>query len=134
MDRRLPFVNFARRYYISALHGSGVGLLYRAIDEAYESASRDISTAQLTKVLEQAVQDHQPPLVKGRRVRLRYAHLGGHHPMVILIHGKQTESLPQSYQRYLMNYFRQAFRLVGVPLLIKFKSDHNPYADDEGGH
>jgi GTP-binding protein len=134
IDRRLPFVNFARRYYISALHGSGVGLLYRAIDEAYESASRDISTAQLTKVLEQAVQDHQPPLVKGRRVRLRYAHLGGHHPMVILVHGKQTESLPQSYQRYLMNYFRQAFRLVGVPLLIKFKSDHNPYADDEAGH
>lgn len=131
IDRRLPFVNFARRYYISALHGSGVGMLYRAIDEAYECASRDISTSQLTRVLEKAVQDHQPPLVQGRRVRLRYAHLGGHHPMVIVIHGKQTKALPLSYQKYLGNYFRRAFQLVGIPVLMRFKSDRNPYVDKQ---
>lgn len=131
IDRRMPFVNFARRYYISALHGSGVGMLYRAIDEAYECGSRDISTSQLTKVLERAVQDHQPPLVQGRRVRLRYAHLGGHHPMVIVVHGKQTKALPLSYQKYLSNYFRRAFQLVGIPLLMRFKSDRNPFVDSE---
>lgn len=131
IERRLPFVNFARRYYISALHGSGVGMLYRAIDEAFASASKDITTAQLTKVLEQAVEDHQPPLVRGRRVRLRYAHMVGHHPMVILVHGKQTDELPLSYKRYLINYFRKAFELVGTPVLLRFKSDFNPYAENE---
>ncbi len=127
IDRRFNFVSFARRYFISALHGTGVGKLYHAIDEAYVCATKQLSTSKLTKVLEKAVADHQPPLVRGRRVRLRYAHLGGHHPMLIVIHGKQTESLPQSYQRYLANYFRKAFNLVGIPLQIRFKSDVNPY-------
>jgi GTPase len=130
IDRRLMFVDFARRYFISALHGSGVGLLYRAIDEAYASASRHINTGQLTKVLEQAVKDHQPPLVRGRRVKLRLAHMGGHHPMIVIIHGKQTAELPLSYKRYLSNYFRKAFKFVGVPLMMRFKSDVNPYSSN----
>ncbi len=127
IDRRLPFVDFARRYFISALHGSGVGLLYRAIDEAYACASQSLSTAQLSRVLEKAVEDHQPPLVRGRRVKLRFAHLGGHHPMIILVHGKQTDALPLSYKKYLVNYFRKAFDLVGIPLLLRFRNDNNPY-------
>jgi len=128
MDRRLPFVSFARRYFISALHGSGVGLLYRAIDEAYAAASQTITTSELTKALEKAVVDHEPPLVRGRRVKLRYAHLGGHHPMIVLVHGKQTDALPLSYKRYLTNYLRRAFNLVGVPLIVRFRTDRNPYA------
>lgn len=127
IERRLPFVDFARRYFISALHGTGVGKLYHAIQEAYGSASREISTAQLTKALEKAVKQHEPPLVKGHRVKLRYAHLGGHHPMLIVVHGKQVTALPKSYQKYLSNYFRKTFNLVGVPVIIKFKADLNPY-------
>ncbi len=129
MDRKLPFVNFARRYYISALHGSGVGQLYRAIHEAYQSAHVELSTAQLTKTLEKAVEDHQPPLVKGRRVRLRYAHLGGHRPLTIIVHGKQTDALPDSYRRYLANYFQKTYDLIGVPIDIKMKTDANPYEE-----
>lgn len=127
IERRLPFAGFARRYFISALHGSGVGLLYKAINEAYECASREISTAQLTKTLEKAVADHQPPMVRGRRVKLRFAHLGGHHPMVIMIHGKQTDALPSSYKKYLAGYLRKALDLVGIPLVVRFKNDVNPY-------
>lgn len=127
IDRRLPFADFARRYFISALHGTGVGKLYHAVREAYESASREISTGQLTKALEKAVAEHEPPLVRGRRARLRYAHLGGHHPMVIIVHGKQVTALPQSYQKYLANHFRKTFNLLGVPVIVKFKLDKNPY-------
>ena len=128
VDRKLVFLDFARRYYISALHGSGVGKLYHAIDEAYESASRVINTATVTKVLMQAVEDHQPPLVGGRRVKLRYAHIGEHHPLTLAVHGKQVEALPGSYKRYLSSYFRKAFKLVGVPVIINYRNDYNPYA------
>lgn len=127
VDRKLPFADFARRYYLSALHGSGVGKLYHAIDETYEAASQTIATPQLTRALEAAVTAHQPPLVNGRRIKLRYAHLGGHHPMIFIIHGKQVTRLPDSYKRFLNNHFRKTFNLVGVPLIIKFLNDDNPY-------
>lgn len=127
MDLRLSFVDFARRYFISALHGSGVGKLYPAIEEAYESSIKKITTSDLTNALAKAIENHPPPLVHGRRIRLRYAHIGGHHPLLIIIHGKQVKSLPNSYRRYLSNYFRETFRLVGVPIILKFKSDVNPY-------
>lgn len=127
IDRRLAFVSFARRYMISALHGTGVGELYRAIDEAYASSTQELPTPVLTQVLEQAIFDHQPPLVSGRRIRLRYAHLGGHHPLVIVVHGKQIESLPDSYRRYLAAYFRKSFNLVGIPVRIQFVNDKNPF-------
>ncbi len=126
-DRRLRFVTFVRRYTISALHGSGVGKLYHAIDEAHASATRNFSTAELTRTLEKAVEEHQPPLVKGRRIKLRYAHCGGHDPLLIVIHGKQVAVLPGSYQRYLASYFRSKFDLIGVPVIVKFKADVNPY-------
>lgn len=128
VDRKLIFVDYARRYTISALHGTGVGKLYPAVNEAYASSIKQISTAQLTNALNKALATHQPPLVKGRRIRLRYAHIGGHDPLEIVIHGKQTDALPGSYRRYLSKYFRKTFDLPGIPVLIKFKSDNNPYA------
>ncbi|MCH9769744.1 MAG: ribosome biogenesis GTPase Der [Gammaproteobacteria bacterium] len=127
IDQRLDFVSFARRYFISALHGSGVGKLYPAIIEAYQASSQTFSTSELTKTLQQVVQQHQPPMVRGRRIRLRLAHLGGHDPLVLVIHGKQTEALPADYRRYLVNFFRKRFNLIGVPILLQLKSDANPY-------
>ena len=101
---------YARRYFISALHGSGVGKLCHAIDEAYAAANKELSTSKLAKPLK-ATNDHQPPLVGGRRVKCRYAHLGGHNPLLIVVHGKQVESLPGSYKRYLAKFFRSHFDL-----------------------
>ncbi len=129
VDRRLEFIDFARRYYISALHGTGVGDLFRAVQEAYESLHVQVTTPDATKLLERAQHTHQPPLVRGRRVKPRFAHVGGHYPLTIVIHGKQVESLPGSYKGYLENYYRKALKLVGVPILISFKNDDNPYAD-----
>lgn len=129
LRRRLEFVDYARRYFISALHGSGVGNLYRAIMEAYQSATQSLSTAMLTQALLKATTAHQPPLSKGRRIRLRLAHLGSQLPLVIVVHGKQTAHLPLSYHRYLANFFRNYFNLVGIPILLRFKSDANPFVD-----
>ncbi|MGB5397243.1 MAG: ribosome biogenesis GTPase Der [Gammaproteobacteria bacterium] len=129
IDKQLGFINFAEVFFISALHGSNVGKLYAAIDRAYAAAMLDMSTPELTRLLEKAVEAHQPPLVRGRRIKLRYAHQGGSNPPRIIIHGNQTQLMPPSYERYLMNYFRQALNSVGTPIKIEFKSGDNPFAD-----
>ncbi len=129
LNRRLSFVSYAKIHFISALHGTGVGDLFRFIDQAYRSSMKKISTPEATRILEQAVFDHQPPMVGGRRIKLRYAHVGGHNPPIIVIHGTQTKSLPLSYIRYLENYYRDALKLVGTPIRIQLKTSENPYKD-----
>jgi GTP-binding protein len=128
LERRLPFLDFAQIEFISALHGSGVGLLLEAADRAFESAMRTLPTPLLTRLLEDAVQEHQPPLARGRRIKLRYAHQGGRNPPIIVIHGNQTADLPDSYRRYLINRFRKALRLHGTPMRLELKSGDNPFA------
>ena len=127
LERRLPFLDFAERINISALHGTAVGDLLPAAGRAVEAALRDMPTTALTNELEAAVTAHPPPLVRGRRIRLRYAHQGGRNPPVIVIHGNQTERLPEAYRRYLVNRFRKAFRLKGTPVRLSFKTSDNPY-------
>jgi GTP-binding protein len=127
LDRRLPFLDFAERITISALHGTAVGDLLPAVERACKAAMSDLSTTELTRELESAVTAHPPPLVRGRRIRLRYAHQGGRNPPVIVIHGNQTERVPEAYRRYLINRFRKAFKLRGTPVRLSFKTSENPY-------
>jgi len=127
LERRLPFLDFAERITISALHGTAVGDLLPAVERAYKAAMRNMSTTELTNELEAAVMAHSPPLVRGRRIKLRYAHQGGRNPPVIVIHGNQTERLPEAYRRYLINRFRKAFKLKGTPVRLAFKTGKNPY-------
>lgn len=129
LERRLPFLDFAERITISALHGTAVGDLLPAVERAYAAATRDMSTTELTRELEAAVIAHPPPLVRGRRIRLRYAHQGGRNPPVIVIHGNQTDKLPEAYRRYLINRYRKAFKLKGTPVRLSFKTGDNPYKD-----
>ncbi|RDI44802.1 ribosome biogenesis GTPase Der [Aquicella lusitana] len=128
IDRHLDFVRFARVHFISALHGSGVGNLFDSIDEAYESATKKLSTPILTRLLEKALVTHSPPLVHGHRVKLRYAHPGGHNPPTIVIHGNRVNALPDSYKRFLANYFQTKLKLYGTPVKVEFKSSENPFA------
>ena len=129
LERRLQFVEYAKVHFISALHGTGVGGLFNSIKQAYRSACIHMSTSQITDLLQQAVEAHPPPLVRGRRIKLRYAHMGGHNPPLIVIHGNQTDALPQSYQRYLENFYRKALRLVGTPIRIECRTQENPFKD-----
>jgi len=127
LELKLPFLGFASTLFISALHGTAVGELYEEICHAHASAMRDLSTPELTDILEQAVQAHQPPMVRGRRIKLRYAHQGGRNPPVIVVHGNQAERVPEAYRRYLVNAFRKALRLSGTPIRIEFRTGSNPY-------
>jgi GTP-binding protein len=131
IHRRFTFVDFARIHFISALNGTGVGGLYRSIHAAYNSARKKLTTNRLTQVLQDAVADHAPPMVNGRRIKLRYAHAGGKNPPTIVIHGKQSEKLPNHYGRYLEKTFRKNLKLVGTPVRIELRNDDNPYVKGE---
>lgn len=127
MQRKLPFLNFASWMFVSALHGSGVGLLLNKVDQAYRNAMRDLSTPEINRILEDCLMEHQPPLVKGRRIKMRYAHQGGKNPPIIVIHGNQVDATPNAYRRYLMNRFRKVFDFACTPLRIEFKTGTNPF-------
>jgi GTP-binding protein len=131
--RRFSFVDFAAIHFISAKYGTGVGDLYKSIHAAYDSAKRQLSTNVLTRVLQDACVDHSPPMVNNRRIKLRYAHAGGQNPPIIVIHGKQTEKLPESYKRYLEKTFRTVLKLEGTPIRIELRSDDNPFIEHEKG-
>lgn len=127
LDRRLRFVDYATYHFISALHGTGVGDLFGLVKKAYHAATKPLSTPQLTQLLQLAVQQHAPPIVKGHRIKLRYAHVGGYNPPIIVIHGTQTNALPGSYQRYLANFFRDKLKLAGTPIQLQLRNSDNPY-------
>lgn len=128
LERRLRFVDFADFHFISALHGSGVGTLFGSIDAAYAAAMRPLGTSHLTRILEDAIADHPPPMVGGRRIKLRYAHAGGRNPPRIIVHGNQTDKVPDSYKRYLEKVYSRVLEMTGTPLKVEFRSSDNPFA------
>ena len=125
--RRFAFAPFCPVCRISALHGTGLAELMRRVDACHRSAFTKLTASALTRELERAVEQTSPPLVRGRRIKLRYAHQGGSNPPVIVVHGNQTELVPASYRRYLAGRFRAAFALVGTPLRIEFRTGENPF-------
>ena len=127
LEVKLPFLDFADKHFISALHGTGVGHLYKSVHEAYDSAMLDVSTSRMTRMLQTATDAHQLPVVAARRIKLRYAHQGGNNPFTVIIHGNQTNRIPGSYKRYLMNYFRDTLKLKGTQVRIEFKTGDNPF-------
>jgi len=128
LERRVEFLRFTRIHFISALHGSGVGELFKSIDRAHLSAFVNLATPKLTRLLELAVTQHAPPMHGGRRIKLRYAHQGGVNPPIIVVHGRQADKVPQSYHRFLSNWFMKQLRLFGTPLRLEFREGDNPFA------
>ena len=128
INRRLIFLKgYVDIHFISALHGSNVERLFSSLKNAYKSATKKISTPELNQVLKMATQDHVPPMSGKSRIKLKYGHMGGHNPPIIVIHGNQVNSLPCSYKRYLEKFFRDAFNLIGTPIHFEFKQSENPY-------
>jgi GTPase len=128
IEQRITFADFAPLHFISARHGSGVGELFDSVKKVYAAATSELATPELTRVLEAAIESHPPPVINGRRIRLRYAHQGGRNPPVIVIHGNQTDHVPEAYRRYLVNVYRKAFKLFGTPIRVEFKAGENPHA------
>ncbi|HSH54936.1 MAG TPA: ribosome biogenesis GTPase Der [Methylotenera sp.] len=131
IDRKLMFLDFAEFHYISALRKKGLPELFGSVDVAYKAAFAKLSTPQLTRVLIDALQQHQPPISKGIRPKLRYAHQGGSNPPIVVIHGNHVDGVKDAYTRFLEKTFRRTFQLSGTPLRVQYKQGANPFAEDE---
>jgi GTP-binding protein len=129
LERKLSFIDWAEAVRISALHGSGLRELFKAIHRAHASATRKFSTADVTKALEIAYETNPPPVVRGHVAKLRFAHPGGENPPTFIVHGTRLRTLSDTYRRYLENFFRKRFKLVGTPVRFVFKEGENPYKD-----
>ncbi|MDG2524119.1 ribosome biogenesis GTPase Der [Stenotrophomonas sp. HITSZ_GD] len=127
LSRKLSFVNWAEAVRISAKHGSGLRELFRAIHRAHASATKEFSTAEVNKTLEVAYETNPPPSIRGHVSKLRYVHPGGSNPPTFIVHGTRLKVLPDSYKRYLENFFRKRFKLVGTPVRFIFREGANPY-------
>jgi GTPase len=125
---QLHFMFFVPIVPISATTGYGVNALMREVDRVYVAQKRQHTTSKLTRVLEQALANHPPPYVQGRRVNLRFAHPKENNALHIVIRGKQTQALPLSYRRYLVHFFYHALGHVGSKMKIEWINDENPYA------
>jgi GTP-binding protein len=128
LDRRLDFLAFARLHFISAREGRGIGGLMKSVDSAYLAAMAKLPTPKLTRALQAAVIQQQPPRAGYGRPKLRYAHQGGSNPPRIIVHGTALEHVPETYRRYLERFMRRVFQLEGTPLKVEFRSGRNPYA------
>ncbi len=128
IERKLPFLGFAKFLYVSALKGQGIVPMLKAVDGAYAAAMTKLATPKLTRLLLDATLKQQPPRHGGFRPKMRYAHQGGMNPPIIVVHGSALDHVPASYVRYLERSFLEAFKLQGTPLRIQFKSSHNPFA------
>lgn len=128
LNQRLAFIDFTRVHFISALHGSGISNMFKSVNEAYQGATNRVSTALLTRIMRMAVNEHQPQLVRRRRIKLKYAHAGGYNPPIVVIHGTQVKDLSDSYKRYLSNYFLRSLKIMGTPVRIQFNEIANPFS------
>ena len=129
IDRKLKFLDFAKFHYISALRKKGLPELFVSVDGAFKAAMAKLATPQLTRVLIDAIAQHQPPVTRGTRPKLKYAHQGGMNPPIVVVHGSHVDGIKDSYKRFLEGVFRKTFQLTGTPLRVQFKQGENPFAE-----
>jgi GTP-binding protein len=130
IDRKLDFLSFAETKFISALKGTGINHLMKAVDTAYAAATAKLSTPRLTRALQEAVEKQEPKRKGSTRPKMRYAHQGGQNPPIIVIHGNALDGITEPYKRYLEKHFRDTFDLIGTPLRIELRSGKNPFAKE----
>lgn len=129
VERKLPFLSFSKPHFISALQKINLNALFPAIDRAYASARKVFPTPVLNRALARAIEATPPPVVRGRRIKPKFAHQGGRNPPLVVIHGNMVEETPDAYRRYLENVFRKTFKLEGTPVRIEFKQGENPFKE-----
>ncbi|GGZ56404.1 GTPase Der [Lysobacter xinjiangensis] len=127
LSRKLGFVDWAEAVRISAKHGSGLRELFAAIHRAHASATKEFSTSEVTRAVEIAYETNPPPTVRGHVAKMRFAHPAGSNPPTFVVHGTRLRTLSDTYRRYLENFFRKRFKLVGTPVRFVFKEGANPY-------
>ncbi len=124
---KLAFLAYPEIICISALHGSNIVAVMPAARRAYDSAMVSIATSSLNRTLANALTKTPPPMHNQRPVRLKFAHQAGKNPPLVVIHGNQANTIPDSYRRYLSRYFAQAYNLTGTPVQIIPRVTENPF-------
>jgi GTP-binding protein len=127
-ERLLPQLRGISLVPISATKGSGLDELMEAILAADAMWRRRLPTADLNRWLNDAIAEHSPPAVSGRRVKLRYITQPKARPPTFVVFCSRPEALPAAYQRYLINGLRQTFGLHGTPIRLILRKGDNPYA------
>ncbi len=127
LERKLQFLDFADFHNISARHGTGIKKVLASVDVAFKAAMAKLSTPKLTRALQAAVEQQQPPMNGRFRPKMRYAHQGGSNPPILVIHGSGLDAVKAPYKRYLEGQFQKVFKLKGTPLRIEFRSSVNPF-------
>jgi GTP-binding protein len=127
LERKLQFLDFAEFHEMSALKGTGIKPLLKSVDVAFAAAMAKLSTPKLTRALQAAIVQQQPPMNGRFRPKMRYAHQGGSNPPIVVIHGSGLADVKTPYKRYLEHQFQKVFKLKGTPLRIEFKSHVNPF-------
>ncbi|PIE45721.1 MAG: ribosome biogenesis GTPase Der [Gammaproteobacteria bacterium] len=127
IERKLGFIDYVKIHFISALHGTGIRDVLASVRQAYAASFVDLSANQLTRQLQELMYKHQPALVRGYAVKMRYAHQGGKNPPIIVIHGSRLSHVQPAYLRYLEKGMREAFGLYGTPIRFQLKESDNPY-------
>jgi len=112
---------------VSALTGAGMDRLLPAVRRAHAVWNTRVSTGELNRWFEQALARHPPPLVDGRRLKLRYVTEAKARPPTFVVFGTRAERIPEDYRRYLVNSLREAFALPGVPIRLELRGTKNPF-------
>ncbi len=116
---------------LSAETGEGIAKLFPAIRATYEKWNMRVPTSALNRWFENALERLPPPMVEGRRLKLRYITQIKARPPTFALFGTRAEQVPETYQRYLVNSFREVFDMPGVPIRIYLRGTENPYADQK---
>lgn len=127
IDRKFGHMGNIPIEFISAKYAKGMDVIMPLVDKLYESAMTDMGTGQINRVLHDAAEKRNPPMVGNHRIKLKFGHQGGMNPPHVIVHGNQLDKLPQTYQRYLTNTFERAFDMVGTKVRLTFKTSENPY-------
>lgn len=123
--RGIPVVTF------SALTGAGLKRLLPTVRRASEVWNARVGTSDLNRWFEDALERHQPPLVDGRRLKLRYITQVKSRPPTFVIFGTRAEQVPDSYKRYLVNGLRETFHLPGTPIRLQLRGSRNPFVKND---
>lgn len=130
----LPFCAYAPVLFASALTGQRVHKLLDLIVKVRESHTLRIATGPLNRWLKDATTAHHPPVSKsGHPIRLYFASQPRVAPPTIMISTNDPDGVHFSYQRFLINQFREHFECVGTPIKLQFRGKNNPFDSDEEG-
>ncbi|XBC39510.1 MAG: ribosome biogenesis GTPase Der [Buchnera aphidicola (Nurudea shiraii)] len=123
-SQKMKIMNVGIIHFISSINGLGINKIFESIEKTFENSIKDIKPSKLTEIMELAVKNHKPPIIKGYKIKLKYAHLGNKNPLTIIIHGKNLQYLTKTYKKYLLNFFIKRLKLTGNSIHFFFKENN----------